>query len=179
MGLFSKLKDKSANKNEAKNELKQKMGESPLIGLIIDEFKGLDKDSFVHIQQNIHDNCHRAVVIGADYFQIKWSTFVVEDSKSVEKVIEDSEYSFSSTGFKPFTSYTSSNGTEFSVDKVVKLFAEVLSEKLAQEFPEFNVSNTIENNANSVEEKLAASAYSSQKYKFSYWVPKQSYKSAF
>lgn len=171
------------------------MAESPLIDLIVNEVLNMDRNSFVHIQQIPQDNCKRIVVIGSDFFQIKWTTYHNESYvdpytekvkyKTVEDIIEEVSYSFSASGYQPLSSFNSSNGTTIGVSKVVKIFAEVVKSKMEQTFPNYRF-QYVERNTDSnesLDDKLIGAMTSSISddvcYRFAYYVPEQTYKSAF
>ena len=193
MGLFSSIKKSIEgsieNKNQAKDELYNKISDSELIKLIVNEFLNLDRSSFAHIQQHPDDWRKRSILIGSDLFQVKWADVHSEGytdqygkyrTKTVEDIIMEKSYSFSSADYKPLSPYTSSNGISFDVDKVKKTFAEVLKDKLQEELPNYRILDYVDKAKvyGTLEEK-AFSVYKETLYEITYWVPEFEYKSAF
>lgn len=184
MGLFSYIMNSIEDKNAAKDELSQKMAESQLIDLIVNEILAMDRNSFVYIQQSPQDNRKRRVVISNDCLEIKWSTFHWEKytdengvhNKKVEDIILDESYSFSKSGYQPLDNFTASNGTAVSSDKVVEIFAETIRKKMEQAIPECKFDYSVSRVLSSYQEQFSAGYYY---YEFYYEVPEQQYKSAF
>ena len=143
MGLFD-----SGNKEQAEAEVLQALTKHPMLGNIMAILNG----ELLWPTQctGYYDTRKRTVMVGRDLFCIKMQNQALKANEKGEVTLTDEEPEFvfltyTQFGYNPLHMYTASNGKTVNLDRVISIWAKVLSDALKAEFPDGEFENIIMN----------------------------------
>lgn len=167
MGLF----DGGAKKQAIENEVMQILSQQPILNEIMHSIQNNMKDNSWMLQcQGYYDSRQRSIIIEPDAFIINWKEKEnVEDEKGNIQEIYKKKASiglaYTDLGYMPLHSYKSKEGKELvSAERVAFLWASIIKERMKVHFHDCNFSDVWQDG---------------KKAFFTYYVPKQEFKSWF